>query len=328
MDVRNTVLLFLGCVCCYSVTLHAADTGDQGYPTKPMRMICPSAPGGTTDLTARLVAQKLTDAWGKQVVVDNRPGTGGMIGTELVARAAPDGYTLLLGTITSHAISPALNKHLSFDPIKDFSPVSLVVSSPQLLAVNPAMPVRTVQELVALAKSKPGQLNYGSAGNGNSSHLVVELFKGATGINIVHVPYKGSGPAITGVVANEVQMIITGVLALSPHLKSGRLRGIAVTSAKRVPVFPQLPTFMESGIKNFDVSSWFGVFVPAGTSKAIIAKLNDEIRKMLEDPEVRKRLTDQGADPVRDSPEEFTVFVKSELARWDKVVKDAHIPTR
>ena len=328
MDVRNTVLLFLGCVCCYSATLHAADTGDQGYPTKPMRMICPSAPGGTTDLTARLVAQKLTDAWGKQVVVDNRPGTGGMIGTELVARAAPDGYTLLLGTITSHAISPALNKHLSFDPIKDFSPVSLVVSSPQLLAVNPSMPVRTVQELVALAKSKPGQLNYGSAGNGNSSHLVVELFKGATGINIVHVPYKGSGPAITGVVANEVQMIITGVLALSPHLTSGRLRGIAVTSAKRVPVFPQLPTFMESGIKNFDVSSWFGVFVPAGTSKAIIAKLNDEIRKMLEDPEVRKRLTDQGADPVRDSPEEFTVFVKSELARWDKVVKDAHIPTR
>lgn len=328
MDVRNTVLLFLGCVCCYSAALHAAGTRDEGYPTKPMRMICPSAPGGTTDLTARLVAQKLTDAWGKQVVVDNRPGTGGMIGTELVARAAPDGYTLLLGTITSHAISPALNKHLSFDPIKDFSPVSLVVSSPQLLAVNPSMPVRTVQDLVALAKSKPGQLNYGSAGNGNSSHLVVELFKGATGINIVHVPYKGSGPAITGVVANEVQMIITGVLALSPHLKSGRLRGIAVTSAKRVPVFPQLPTFMESGIKNFDVSSWFGVFVPAGTSKTIIAKLNDEIRKMLEDSELRKRLTDQGAEPVRDSPEEFTAFVKSELARWDKVVKDAHIPTR
>lgn len=327
MRPERVLSLALLCACCYSLA-PAAETKNQAYPTKPIRMICPSAPGGTTDLTARLVAQKLTEAWGRQVVVDNRPGSGGVIGTELVAKSAPDGYTLLLGTITSHAINPALNKRLNFDPIKDFSAVSLVVSSPQLLAVNPSVPARSVKELVALAKSKPGQLNYGSAGSGNSSHLVVELFKGATGINVVHVPYKGSGPAMAAVISNEVQMIITGVVALSSHLKSGRLRGMAVTSAKRAPAFPDLPTLMESGIENFDVSSWFGVFVPAQTPKPIISKLNDEIRKMLSDAEVQKRIVDSGADPASSSPEEFTAFVRSELARWDKVVKEARIPTQ
>jgi tripartite-type tricarboxylate transporter receptor subunit TctC len=327
MNAKQTLSLFIILVCYNGTIAGAAQSEAQSYPTKPIRMICPSAPGGTTDLSARLVAQNLTEAWGKQVVVDNRPGSGGGLGTELVARAAPDGYTLLLGTITSHAINPALNKHLNFDPIKDFSAVSLVVSSPQLLAVNPALPVRSVKDLIALAKAKPGQVNYGSAGTGNSSHLVVELFKIATGTNLVHVPYKGSGPAITGVVSNEVQMIITGVVALSPHLKSGRLRGVAVTSAKRVPAFPELPTFVESGIEKFDVSSWFGVFVPAHTPKSIIGKLNYQIRKMLEDREIQKRLTDSGAEPSSSTPEQFTAFVRSELARWDNVVKQAHIPT-
>lgn len=321
------LLVAVTSLCSYSVAIVAAQPEGAAYPARPIRLICPSAPGGTTDLSARLVAQKLTEAWGKQVVVDNRPGSGGGLGTELAAQAAPDGYTLLLGTITSHAINPALNKHLNFDPMKDFAPISLVVSSPQLLAVNPSLPVRSVKELVALAKAKPGQINYGSAGSGNSSHLVVELFRNAAGINLLHVPYKGSGPAISGVLSNEVQMIITGVVALSPALRSGRLRGIAVTSAKRSPAYPNLPTFMESGIPNFDVSSWFGVFAPAHTPKAIISKLNGEIVRMLKDPDIQKRLTDSGADPASNTPEQFAAFVSSELARWDNVVKQAKIPT-
>lgn len=325
MQLKGSVWQLASLAGFFAFTVAASEAAALNYPTKPIRMVCPSSPGGTTDLTARIVAQRLTEAWGQQVIVDNRPGSGGVIGTEMVARAAPDGYSMLLGTITTHAVNPALHKKLNFDPIKDFTPVSLVVSSPQLLAVNPSLPVKSVKDLIALAKAKPGQLNYGSAGSGNSSHLVVEMFKGMAAIELVHVPYKGSGPAITGVIANEVQMIITGVLALFPHIKSGKLRGVAVTSAKRVAALPDLPTINESGIPNFDVNSWFGVFLPAGTPKPIVGKLNSEIRKMLEAPELRQRLTDQGADPASNSPEEFAAYVKSELTRWSKVVRDSRI---
>ena len=294
----------------------------QGYPDKPIRLVCPSAPGGTTDYVARLVGQKLTEAWSKQVVVDDRPGAGGIIGTEMVARSAPDGYTLLLGSITTHAVNPALHPKLPFDPVKDFQPVSLVVSSPQLLAVHPSVPVKTVKDLIALAKANPGKLNYGSAGAGNSSHLVVELFKSITGINVTHVPYKGSGPATTAMVGGEVQMIITGVVALYPHVKSGRLRAIAVTSANRAAALPEVPTIAESGVPGFDVSSWFGVFLPARSPQPIVAKLNAEIRKMVQVPDVRQRLIDQGADPASNTPEQFAGFVKAEMLRWGKVVRD------
>jgi tripartite-type tricarboxylate transporter receptor subunit TctC len=299
--------------------------GADSYPSKPIRMICPSAPGGTTDLVARLVAQKLSEAWGQPVVVDDRPGAGGVVGTELAAKSVPDGYTMTIGTITSHAINPVLRKKLDFDPVKDFQPISLVVSSPQLLAVHPSVPAKTVKELIALAKARPGSINYGSAGNGNSSHLVVELLKSATGISVFHVPYKGSGPAINGLLANEVQMIITGVVALFPHIKSGRLRGIAVTSAKRVDALPDLPTMIESGVPNFDVNSWFAVFMPAGAPRYIVNKANAEIRKMLEVPEVSQRLIDMGANPASSTPEQLEAYVKSELARWGKVVKDTGV---
>jgi len=297
----------------------------QSYPVKPIRMVCPSSPGGTTDYVARLVAQNLTEAWGQQVVVDDRPGAGGIVGTEMVAKALPDGYTLLLGTITTHAINPALHAGLAFDAVKDFAPISLVVSSPQLLAVHPSVPVRTVKELIALAKAKPGQFNYGSAGSGNSSHLVFELFKSMTGIAVTHVPYKGSGPAISALVGGEVQMIITGIVALYPQIKSGRLRGIAVTSLQRAAALPDLPTISESGVPGFDVTSWFGVFAPARTSNAIVMKLNAQIRAMLDAPQVRQRLISQGADPASNTPEQFAAFVESEQARWSKVVKDARI---
>lgn len=309
---------------CYALACSATASAaaPQGYPTKPIRMVCPFPPGGTTDLVARLVAQRLSEAWGEQVIVDNRAGAGGIIGTETVAKAAPDGYTMLLGSITTHAVNPALYKKLDFDPIKDFIPVSLVVSSPQLLAVHPSVPVKSVKELISFAKAKPGQLNYASAGVGTSPHLTFELFKSMAAIDVAHVPYKGTGPAITELVGGQVQMMITGVVALMPHIKSGKLRGLAATSEKRVAALPDLPTIAESGIPKFDVSSWFGVFLPAGTPKPIVTKMNGEIRKILAAPDVRKRLIDQGADPASSTPEQFAAYVKSEMARWGKVVRD------
>lgn len=324
MQISKRSAVALGACLAIAATTAPA-LAQQSYPNKPIRMVCPFPPGGTTDLVARTVAQKLSEAWGQQVVVDNRSGAGGLIGTEMVAKAAPDGYTILLGSITTHAVNPALYKKLNFDPLKDFYPVSLIVSSPQLLAVHPSVPVKSVKELIALAKEKPGRLNYGSAGTGTSPHLTFELFKSTAGIDIVHIPYKGTGPAITDLVGGQVQMMITGVVALMPHVKSGKLRGIAVTSSRRTTALPDIPTVSESGVPNFDVSSWFGVFLPAGTPKPIVARLNGEIRKILELAEVRKRLIDQGADPASDTPEQFAAYVKSEMARWGKVVRDTGI---
>jgi tripartite-type tricarboxylate transporter receptor subunit TctC len=309
------------CACAGIAVAAAPAAPQQNFPTRPIRMICPFPPGGTTDLVARLVAQKFTEAWGQQVVVDNRPGAGGVIGTEMEAQAAPDGYTILLGSITTHAVNPALYKNLKFDPIKDFAPVSLVVSSPQLLAVHPSVPAKSVKELIALAKAKPGQFNYASAGTGTSPHLTFELFRSMAGIDVVHVPYKGTGPAITDLVGGQVQMMITGVVALMPHVKSNRLRALGVTSAKRVAALPDVATIAESGVPGFDVSSWFGVFLPAGTPRPIVMKMNGEIQRILANPEVRQRLIDQGADPASNTPEEFAAYVKSEMARWGQVVR-------
>ena len=318
MDLRNTCARLSAAVVCALAPLAAA----QSYPTKPIRMICPFPPGGTTDVVARVVAQGLSEAWGQQVIVDNRPGAGAVIGTEMAAKSPPDGYTVLLGSITTHAVNPALHKKLNFDPVKDFAPVTLVVSSPQLLAVNPSVTAKNVKELIALVKAKPGQLNYASAGPGSSPHLTFELFKSATGIDIRHVPYKGTGPAITELVGGQVQAMITGVVALVPHVKSGRLRAIAVTSKGRVGALPEVPTIMESGVPNFDVSSWFGVFLPAGTPKAIVTKMNAEVRKIVAAPDVKKRLIDLGADPETNTPEQFAAYVRSERTRWAKVVED------
>jgi len=317
----NRIPLAKLCAVLLGIACVAPAMAQQTYPTKPIRMVCPFPPGGTTDLVARLVALKLTEAWGQQVVVDNRPGAGGVIGTEMVAKAVPDGYTILLGSITTHAVNPALYKKLDFDPVKDFTPVSLVVSSPQLLAVHPAVPAKSVKELIALAKAKPGQLNYGSAGTGTSPHLTFELFKRMASIDVVHVPYKGTGPAITDLVGGQVQMMITGIVALMPHVKSGKLRALAVTSAKRVSALSDVPTVAESGVPGFDVSSWFGVFLPAHTPRMIVTKMNGEIRRILEQPSVRRRLIDQGADPASNTPEEFAAYVKAEMARWGEVVR-------
>jgi tripartite-type tricarboxylate transporter receptor subunit TctC len=302
---------------CTSFAVLAADT----YPTRPVRMICPSVPGGTTDLAARIVAQKLSEDWKQQVVVDNRGGASGVIGTELAARAAPDGYTLLLGTMSTHAVNPAFSKHVPYDPVKDFTPVSLVVSAPQMLAVHPSLPAKSAKDLIALAKAKPGGYSYSSSGTGSTPHVAFELFKLMSGIDVVGIQYKASGPAITDLVGGQVQMMMTGVLALLPHVKSGKLRALAITSPKRSPALPDLPSVAESAVPGFDVQVWFGVFMPAGAARPLVSNVNERIRKMLEGTELRRRLVEQGADPASSTPEEFGALVKSDLARWVKVVK-------
>lgn len=309
----------LGLMVCLTLVVLPQLVGAQSYPTKPIRMIVPSSPGGGTDLTARPVAQKLTERWGQQVIVDNRPGAGTIIGTDMAAHAPPDGYTVLVAP--SSITTLALYKKLNFDLIKDFIPVSLIISAPQLLAVHPSLPVKSAKELIALARVRPGQLNYASPGSGSLPELTFELFKSMAGIDIVHIPYKGTGPAIINLVGGQVQMMITGIVALMPHVKSGRLRGIAVTSANRAAALPDIPTFSESGVPKFDVSTWFGVFLPAGTPRPIVAKLNGEIRRILEMRDVRQYFIDQGADPGGNTPEQFAAYVKSEVIRWSKVAK-------
>ncbi|GAA4331057.1 tripartite tricarboxylate transporter substrate binding protein [Pigmentiphaga soli] len=315
----------------YAVAALAASLALPGYaaaadyPDKPIRMVCPFPPGGTTDFVARMIAQKLSEAWGQEVVVDNRPGAGGIIGTEMVAKAAPDGYTVLLGSITTHAINPALYAHMNYDPIKDFQPVTLAVSSPQVLVVHPAVPARSLAEFIALAKAQPGKLNYASSGIGTSPNVTFEMFKSMAGINVIHVPYKGTGPANTDLVGGHVQAMISGIAALMPYIKSGQMRPLAVTTKARAPALPALPTFDEAGVPDFDVSSWFGVFLPAHTPPTVVSKMNREIRRIVADPEVRRLFIEQGADPSSNTPEEFTAFVKSEKQRWGKVIKDARI---
>ena len=307
-------------LCGLAAALAAGAAFAQAYPVKPVRLICPSVPGGTTDLVARVVAQKLSEDLRQQVVVDNRGGAGGIIGTETAARSAPDGYTLLLGTMSSHAVNPAFSKHIPYDPVKAFAPVSNVVSAPQLLAVHPSVAASSARDFIALAKAQPGKLMYSSSGVGSTPHMAFEMFKMMAGIEVVGVQYKGSGPAITDLAGGQVQAIMTGILALTPHIKSGRVKALAVTSPKRNAALPDLPTVAESGVPAFDIRVWFGVFLPAGAPKAIVTMLNERIAKLAALPEVRQRFVNEGAEPAPDTPEQFAALVKSDLARWTKVV--------
>jgi tripartite-type tricarboxylate transporter receptor subunit TctC len=298
-----------------------ASESASSYPSKPIRLVVPSAPGGGTDIVARLIGQGLQDAWGQTVVVDNRGGAGGNIGTEMVARAAPDGYTLLMGTVGTHAINPSLYARVGFDPIKDFAPITLVADTPSLLAVHPSVPAKTVRELVALAKAKPGQLSYASAGNGTSNHLAGVLLCMMAGIDMVHIPYKGSGPALIDVIAGQVPVMFNNPASIMPHLKAGRLRAIALSSAERSRLVPGLPTVAESGVPGFEVRSWHGAFAPAGTSRDIVNRLNSEMVKALNQPDVKERFASQGVELVGNKPEEFAAFLQKEHAKWSKVVK-------
>jgi len=294
----------------------------QGYPERPIRLIIPLSAGGSADIVGRLLAQKLTETLGQQIVVDNRPGAGSLIGTEIAARAPKDGYTLLLAG-SSFTSAPALRRKLPYDPIKDFAPITMASSSPGLLVVNPALPVRTVRELIELARAKPGALNYASPGNGTSPHFAGALFKLTANINMVHVPYKGAGPAVAGVIGGQVQLSFASMLSSITHARQGRLRAVAVTGLTRSPALPDVPTVAESGLPGFESGSWQGFFAPVGTPAAIRSRWNREVVGIVRVPEVAAQLARDGSEPVGNTPEAFSKFVAHELAKWAKVAREA-----
>jgi tripartite-type tricarboxylate transporter receptor subunit TctC len=293
-------------------------------PNKPIRIIVPTAPSGGNDVMARIVAQKLGERMKQPVIVENKAGGNGSIGSEAVAKAAPDGYTILFGYIATHGINPGLSK-LPYDAVKDFAPIARIADAPNVLVVNPSVPVKTVQELIAYAKAKPGSLNYASAGNGTAPHIAAEEFKLRTGIDMTHVPYKGSGPAVGDTLAGQTQVMFASLVAASQHIKSGKLRGLAVTGKARSPLFPSLPTVAESGVPGFEVVQWYGFFAPAKTPPEIVDRLNREINAVMKDPDTVKRFSDQGADVVTGTPQEFGAFVKAEIEKWSAVIKAAKI---
>ena len=301
-----------------------AQTDVAVYPSRPIRIIVPQSPGGSTDLTARLVAQRLTEVFKQTAVVDNRPGAGSTSGTEIVVRAAPDGHTLLV-VASSLTINPALYTRLSYDAIRDFAPITQLSRFPNLLAAHPSVAVKTLHDVIALAKAKPGQINYASAGTGTGTHMSAELLKQMTGIDIVQIPFKGGAPAVIATMGGQTQLIIGTSVGTLPHVRSGKLRGIAVTSAQRSPSAPEIPTFAESGVPGYDHEPWNGLLGPAKTPRPIIARLNAEVVRMLATPEVRKIFANEGGEAAGNSPEAFAAIVKSETLKWAKVVKAASI---
>lgn len=301
-----------------SMSGHAAE---QSYPGRVLRFIVPGPPGGATDILARTIAQKLTESWGQQVIVDNRAGASGIIGTELTARAAPDGYTIMMGHSGTHAINVGLRKTLPYDPVKDFAPITLVATAPNVLVVPPSLPARSVKELIALAKAKPGQFNYASAGVGFSQHLAGELFSTMAGIKMTHVAYKGSAPALTDVMAGNVLLMFSNIPACIAQVRSNRLRALGVSSLKRSSAMPEVPTIAESGLSGYEAIAWFGVFAPAGLPQDLVKRLHGDIVRILAQPDVRDRTVQQGADPVGNTPEEFGKFVQTEIRKWAKVIR-------
>lgn len=297
---------------------------NTGYPTKPVRLINPFPPGGGSDAVAHLVSQRLFERWGQSIVVDNRGGAGGSIGTELAARSVPDGYTLIMATASTLVINPLLNK-VPFDPIKDFDAVIHTSTIPLVFMVNPKVPARSVSELIALAKAQPGKLNFSSSGEGTISHLAGELFKNLTGVNMTHVPYRGGGPARTALLGGHVQMNFGNLLSAAADLKVERLRAIGVTTKKRVSSLPTVPTLAEAGLPGYEVEQWNGILIPRGAPKAIIAKLNTEINKIIEMPEIQKILINSGAEPEGGTPDVFAAFLKADIAKWAKVISDAKL---
>lgn len=297
----------------------------QSYPSKPVRILVPYAPGGPYDDIARVVAQNLGELWGQAVVVDNRGGAGGMIGAEAVAKASPDGYTLLLGNSGPMTINPTLQPKMLYDAQKDFAPVTMVLSGQMVLVVHPSLPVKNVRELVRLAKAKPGQLNYASAGVGNLQHLGMELLQSLAGIKLNHVPYKGAAPAFIDLIAGQVDLMFANIVGALPHVKSGRVRALAVSSAKRAAVLPEVPSVAESGYPMFDATTWTGIFAPAATSKEIIVKLHDDIIKVLQRQSVRNRLAAQGSEVVAGTPEQLAAFMRTETALFAKIIRSANI---
>jgi tripartite-type tricarboxylate transporter receptor subunit TctC len=310
----TAALMSVGAVCA---------TAADNFPTKPMRLIAPYPPGGASDIIARFLGGKLAEVWGQQMVVDNRAGANGGIGCELAAKSPADGYTLLIGNMTPIAANPSLYRKLGYDSLRDFAGISLVAVGPNILVVNPNLPVKSVQELMALAKAKPGSLNFGSGGAGSPAHLAGELFKTLTGVSMTHVPYKGTVLSVNDLIAGQVQLVFSDAPPAIPHVKSGRLRAIAVTGAKRTPLMPEYPTVAEAGVPGFALDNWWGILVPTGTPKDRIARINTELVKIMQSADAKTRFANLGVEAIHSTPAEFDAYIRSEYTKLAKVIKDA-----
>jgi tripartite-type tricarboxylate transporter receptor subunit TctC len=321
---RLTVPALAVALSLVQLALVGAAAGQPAYPAKPIRFIVPFPPGGSTDPMARMAGGKLAERLGQAVVVDNRPGASGIVGTEVVAKAAPDGYTILLGS-APFAINAALVRKLPYDPIKDFDPVATIAQSRQILVLHPAVPARTLKEFIALVRSRPGQLNYATSGTGNLNHLAGELFNSMAGVKMAHVPYKGGGPAITDVVAGQVELTFQVPISVLPHIASGKLKPIAITGDARVGALPQVPTFAEAGLPGFDLAGWTGILVPAGTPRPVVERIASELAKIIAQPEVHQQLVKQGMEPLILSPEQFAAKLKRDIAKFSAIIKAADI---
>ena len=293
------------------------------YPAKAIRYVVPFPAGGPLDIVARALGQELSKSWGQPVVIDNRPGAGGNIGADFVAKSPADGYTILMGAVSTHAINITLYSKLPYDPIRDFAPVTLITSVPNVLVLHPSVPAKNVRELMALAKARPGQLNFASGSTGSAGHLAGELFKSMAGVDMTHIPYKGAAPAVVDLIAGHVSLMFDNLSSALPNIKIGRVRALAVTTLKRSPLLAELPTISEQGLRGFDISTWFGIFAPAGTPPEIIARLNAETVRILHTPEMKERLVILGAEPVGNRPDEFAAFIKAEIPKYAKVVRDS-----
>jgi len=316
----KAVAAFIAAAC---MVFGAPDVLAQAYPSKPIRVIVPAPPGSAPDFISRLLAPKLGDLWGQPLVIDNVLGAGGNIGTDRVAKAPPDGYTLLFNTIGPIGVNISMYSNLPFDPVKDFVPITLVAKVPNILVVHPNVPVKSVQELVAYAKQNPGKLRYGSPGSGTSNHLSAELLKLMAGIDLLHIPYKSSAQMTTDILGGQVEVVFHNAPVLLPHVKSGALRGLGITSATRNPSAPELPPIAEAGVPGFEVTAWFGFMAPANTPPAIVNKIHTDVVKAMALPDVRERMLTQAAEPVGSTPQEYAAFISTEIAKWAKVVKQS-----
>ncbi|MCC7215705.1 MAG: tripartite tricarboxylate transporter substrate binding protein [Burkholderiales bacterium] len=318
---RGVAAALVGALASGAVLLPSVPAHAQAYPTKTVKMVVPFPPGGPLDITGRLLAQKLTEAWGQPVVVENKPGAGGNIGADFVAKSPADGYTILLGALSTHAVNPSLYKSMPYDAAKDFVPITLIAITPNVLVVNAASPVNSVKEFLAYAKANPGKLSFGSGSNGSAGHLAGELFKVETGTDAVHIPFKGGAPATQALLAGDTQFMFDNLANAMAQVKAGKLKALAVTTAKRSPLAPDLPTMAEAGLPGFDISTWYGFFAPAGTPPAIVAKWSADVAKILNAPDVRAKIVADGAEPAPNTPEQFAQFIAREQAKYARIIK-------
>lgn len=322
MRLTTAVIIAIG---LGAASLGYAQSPAANYPAKPIRMISPFAPGGSTDTIARIIGQRMTETWGQPVIVENRPGAGGTIAADLLVKAPPNGYLLLLSSVSAHAIGPAMSSKIPYDPIRDFAAVSQVASGHNVLVVHPSLPAKSVRDLIAFAKAKPGQITFSSAGSGTTTHLAAELFKSMTQTDMLHVPYKGGGPASLAVMTGEVSVFFGSIAPVLRQVKAGRVRVLAVTGSQRATAIPDVPTVSEVGVPGYEMNSWYGVLAPAATPQDIVNKAGAEIARIVKLPQVRERLSHEGLEPAGTTPQEFAAYIKAEVAKWTRVVRTAGI---